>query len=124
MTNNQTLELLADPAVNRDTVLEFHLTSRHYPPVQADFFPAIRHAIALANASNWDATLGLPNGRVLSVSAIIEQLHLEPFLADNSADWDPIDSYVETLCAECSDTGADERGEVTHCTRCGARVWE
>ena len=120
MTQLQTLEILE--LTDADTALEFHLTSRHYPPVHPDFFPAVRQAIAWANESKWDATIGLPNGRVLSVSSIIEQLHLQPFLASIDDAWEPTEP--RTLCAEHSDTAADEIGEVTHCEVCGVKVWE
>ena len=119
-----TREVLAS-GVNWDQALVFHLTANHYPPVHADFFPPIREAIRLANESQWDATVGLPNGRVLSVASVIEQLHLGEFL--EPIDWEPVDDLEVdpvTLCGEHTDDGEATVGVATHCERCGVRVWE
>lgn len=122
MTNGQTREILelTDPA----TALEFHLTVRHYPPIHRDFFPAVRRAVDLANDGAWDGTILLPNGRLLTVASIVEQLHLEPFLRQDDPWALEPESVTRTLCAGCSDTGANEEGEVTHCELCGVKVWE
>jgi hypothetical protein len=57
-----------------------HLTSNMFPPVHPDFHPAAFDAIALANAGDWGVTLELSNGRTVTVSETIEQLHLGAFL--------------------------------------------
>jgi hypothetical protein len=63
-----------------DAALDWHLRHNHYPAIHPDFFPAIKKAIEYANQEEWDHKIELPNHYVRSVSFIIRELHLEPFL--------------------------------------------
>jgi hypothetical protein len=73
---------------SRDMALAWHLGCNHYPPVPAIMIPICQEAIDLANESDWDVQIVLPEnvlykGRPSApVWAIVEQHHLEPFLAD------------------------------------------
>jgi hypothetical protein len=76
-----------------DDALQYHLASNHYPPVSSSFIPVAKQAIALANDANflqeeeiWKQTIDMPNGKSLTVSEIIEGLHLEWFLEQNNED--------------------------------------
>ena len=63
-----------------DTALLIQLQSNHYPPIHSVFVPVAKKAIELANQGEWSEIIDMPNGRSLSVSSIIEQLHLDSFL--------------------------------------------
>lgn len=73
-------EGVAEGTVSLDSALYWHLTSNHFPPIDASFIPAAKQAIEWANDELWDARIEMPNGRTLSVSKIVEGMHLEPFL--------------------------------------------
>lgn len=60
--------------------LYYHLKYNHYPPVSDTFLPTAEAAIDAANRGEWDTVLSLPNGKELTVSTIIEELHLRDFL--------------------------------------------
>jgi hypothetical protein len=63
-----------------EIALEQHLQYNHYPPVPTVFIPSCKKAIELANDEKWDEELALPNGKTLTVTQIIEGLHLEWFV--------------------------------------------
>jgi hypothetical protein len=69
--------------------LTWHLTSNHFPPVHTIFVDAAMEAVQLAADEDFDETIELPNGKVLAVTEIIDELHLWPFV-DNviGADFD------------------------------------
>jgi hypothetical protein len=69
-----------DGSMDLDTALLIQLQSNHYPPIHSVFIPVAKRAIELANDGNWSQIIDMPNGRSLSVSSIIEQLHLDNFL--------------------------------------------
>jgi hypothetical protein len=61
-------------------LLHWHLQHNHFPPIHSIFVETAKEAIDLANQGEWEQRITLPNGRVLTVAEIIQQLHLEPFL--------------------------------------------
>ena len=63
-----------------EQALGLHLQCNHYPPVNSVFIPVARDAIDRANREDYDTVLKMPNGKSLSVSQIIEGLHLDCFL--------------------------------------------
>ena len=63
-----------------EQALTWHLQSNHYPPVHLVFLPTAKKAIEKANAGEWDDVITLPNERQLTVSSIVQQLHLDSFL--------------------------------------------
>ena len=66
----------------RQQALEWHLRGNHYPPISLVFVPVAEEAIDRANEGDWDSIIEMPNGKSLSVSKIIEGLHLESFLEE------------------------------------------
>ncbi len=75
----QVEEMLA--LTSQDQALEWHLQYNHYPPVHPIFFESAKEAIRLANQEDYDTVIILPNEKRLTVSAIIEGLHLDSFIA-------------------------------------------
>ncbi len=71
-------------ALSQDAALTWHLQSNHFPPVSLDFLPAVKDAIVRANQELWDEEIELPNGRVLTVAAIVEGLHLDSFIEEDA----------------------------------------
>ncbi len=63
-----------------EQALTWHLTGNHYPPIHKDFHAPAKQAIELANEGDFNTVITLPNGKDLTVSAIINGLHLEPFV--------------------------------------------
>jgi hypothetical protein len=63
-----------------DQLLHCHLQYNHFPPIHSIFIDTAKTAIELANYGDWDTRVNLPNGKILTVAEIIEQLHLETFL--------------------------------------------
>jgi hypothetical protein len=78
---------------DRDKALRWHLRSNFYPPIDHDFHAPVARAVDLAIEGNWQSTILLPNGKVLSVASIVEQLRLGPIVeAHRPADaWAPFD---------------------------------
>ena len=70
--------------------LSWHLQSNHYPPVPTSMVSVCSEAIDLANEEDWDAEVTLPDGvsykgrDTAPVWAIIDNHHLQPWLADNA----------------------------------------
>jgi hypothetical protein len=62
--------------------LSWHLEGNHYPPIDKAFIPVAVQAIACANTNNWDSIIDMPNGLSRTASFIVENLHLEPFIAE------------------------------------------
>jgi len=73
-------ESAQDGAISLATAVSAHLLTNCYPPVHSDFHPFAVEAIRLAQQEDWDASLELPNGRVVSAEDAISQLHLHVFL--------------------------------------------
>lgn len=65
--------------------VQHHLQYNHYPPVSSAFVSAAIEAINHARDEDLDHVIELPNGRKLSVEAIMEGLHL----------WDFVEPYAE-----------------------------
>jgi len=63
--------------------LTWHLTSNHFPPVHTIFVDVAIRAIMCAAAEEFDEVIEMPNGVSLSVTEIVDQLHLWPFV-DNA----------------------------------------
>lgn len=80
MTNGPTQEVLEMPGVSLSQALGFHLTSRCYPPVHADFYPAIKHAVNAVAVGEDGEDIHLPNGRVLTAFSVVDQLRLDTFV--------------------------------------------
>ena len=66
--------------IDEDQMIEWHLTSNHFPPVHRVFVETAKEAIRLANEGNWDAEVTMPNGLVRTVSFIVDGLHLGEFV--------------------------------------------
>lgn len=80
-------------ATDTRTALRWHLEHNHYPPVPAVMVDTCHEAILLAAAGDWDTEYRLPpgitykDGRSAPVWAIVEQHHLEPFVALCCTEW-------------------------------------
>jgi hypothetical protein len=79
-----------DGLASQRQALSWHLSSNHYPPINAVFIPVAERAIELANDGEWDETIEMPNGITKRVWNIIEELHLESFLVSDD-DWEDED---------------------------------
>lgn len=71
--------------VSEDTALEWHLQSNHYPPIHPSFVPVAKQAIdramvALDEPIAWEEKVVLPSGRTMTVRAMVDGLHLWPFV--------------------------------------------
>lgn len=77
-----------------EVALSWHLSANHWPPVPAIMIPVCLAAIDAATEEEWDAEVDLPEGvsykgrPTAPVWAIVEQHHLEPFLAQYEQDED------------------------------------
>lgn len=102
MGRMQALEMGHYAPLNR--ALIWHLQSNHFPPMPLDLLPVARKAIELANQAIaednetlWQEMIYVPTAdRKLSVSEIIEGMHLDSFLDAIQEDvygdeYDPID---------------------------------
>lgn len=69
--------------LSEEQALVWHLSHNHYPPISLAFLPVIQKALAAALRREFHVELVLPNGRVVSVSTVIEEVHLEAFLEDS-----------------------------------------
>jgi hypothetical protein len=69
--------------IDLDISLHYHLRNNHYPPVSDAFIDTAKQAIELANDGQWDDEIEMPNGITLTVSRIVEGLHLDFYL-----DWE------------------------------------
>lgn len=69
--------------------LIWHLTSNLFPPVHTIFVDSAMEAIQLAADEDWDTVIHLPSDKYLTVTEIVDELHLWPFV-DNAdgADFD------------------------------------
>lgn len=74
----QAEDLVAE--LQTEQALRLHLQCNHYPPVNSVFIPVAKDAIDRANKGEYDTVLEMPNGKSLSVSQVIEGLHLDCFL--------------------------------------------
>jgi len=75
--------LQAEEMVSRlkqEQALEWHLGCNHFPPIHKSFIPIAQEAIKLANQGIHDRIIKMPNGKELTVEAIIDGLHLDSFL--------------------------------------------
>ena len=62
------------------TQIRWHLGNNHYPPINPVFDEIAIDAINLAKADEWAEIIELPNGKKLTVAAIVNELHLDAFL--------------------------------------------
>jgi hypothetical protein len=75
-------------ADNLDQALRWHLRSNHYPPITLALLPVAKKAIEIANEAIamddedlWQTMIYVPTAdKKLSVSKIIEGMHLDSFL--------------------------------------------
>lgn len=72
--------LVEQGSIQLDQALTWHLRGNHYPPVHLDFLPSAKKAIELANENDWTTEIQLPNGKILTVAAIVSGLHLDSFI--------------------------------------------
>lgn len=63
-----------------EIVVREHLRTNHFPPIDPVFLDSALEAIRRTDSEDWDSMITLPNGISLSVSQIIEELHLKDFL--------------------------------------------
>lgn len=72
----------ADMAAHADikVAVEWHLRSNLSPPVSLVFLPVALASIELCRDGCGEDEMELPNGRVLTASNIVSQLHLEAFV--------------------------------------------
>lgn len=63
-----------------EQLLHWHLQYNHFPPIHPIFIEIAKKAIDLANMDEWETNVILPNGKILTVADIVEQLHLTTFL--------------------------------------------
>lgn len=81
MTNGPLIDGIENiPGVGLPTWVRFQLGSRHYPPIHPDFDATAIAAIESAAKGEYDTELFLPNGRLLTVFEVIDQLHLHPLV--------------------------------------------
>lgn len=87
MSNRQTQEIL-EMGVEEGVALEFHLRTRHYPPVPYEMVPCIKRAIQLARRGNWGWKVKLPEGVLwrgktrAPVHEFVNNFHLDPFIQE------------------------------------------
>jgi hypothetical protein len=80
------ISMLEETDADIRTVLSWHLTSNHYPPVPTSMIDPCLEAIALCEDDNADALVSLPEGTLWRNSdqapawALVDGLHLEHFL--------------------------------------------
>ena len=86
----ETKNMIDTGMINLEQGLIYQLQNNHYPPISLDFLPAAKKAIkyaqsAIDNAEPelWNKVIKLPNGKKLTVSTIIEGMHLSDFLICN-----------------------------------------
>lgn len=84
MTNAQTREVLG-LTTGLTVALMFHLRTRHFPPINPVFEPAVKIAIDAAAEADFDQAVELPNGRTLAAAEVVNQLHL----------WDLVEARIE-----------------------------
>jgi hypothetical protein len=75
-----------DGLADLDSVLLWHLTSNHYPPLTPKLVPYVKEAIQLCNEGRWEDEIEFPNGSVVMAGKIVEDLHLESFLENDQDD--------------------------------------
>jgi hypothetical protein len=78
---------MAEQSVSLDTMLSWHLSANHYPPVDSVFIPVAKQAIEAAREAVetevWEAldeVVTMPNGIEKSLGEILAELHLEAFV--------------------------------------------
>lgn len=72
--------LVEEGSVQLDQALTWHLRGNHYPPIHLDFLAPAKQAIELANEGDFTTEIELPNGKILTVGAIVRGLHLDSFI--------------------------------------------
>ena len=77
-------ELYGGRMFSLEVLVDNHLRYNHVPAISTVFVPCAIQAIEQANCQHYEKTIELPNGRILTVSNIIAELHLECFLEDNN----------------------------------------
>lgn len=71
---------------DRDTVLAWHLSHNHYPPVPLSMIPACKRAITACENGSWNKSIMLPKGvswrgkRFAPASEIVSAHHLDSFM--------------------------------------------
>ena len=77
-----------DMMFDKDTMLHYHLTSNHYPPLPVGLIPFAKRAIELAQDEEWDLPVRVGEGtlrdgdRIITVSEVVEGMHLWGFVGE------------------------------------------
>lgn len=73
--------------VGLDAALHYHLTANHFPPIPAEMVSVAKAAIEAATDGDYERAIELPGGITyrdgateVAALAVIESLHLEPFV--------------------------------------------
>ena len=77
------IEGFIEEDMDLDRVLVIQLQNNHYPPVSLAFIPACKQAIEACNNEEYNTMIDMPNGRTITAEAIVEGLHLQPFIVYN-----------------------------------------
>ena len=75
-------DLAANGNITLEVAIRYHLTSNHYPPVNAAFIEPAIAAIEAAEEENYEHEILMPNGLVRTAGFIIDGLHLGGFVRD------------------------------------------
>jgi hypothetical protein len=77
-----------------ETLLHWHLTANHYPPLPTSLIPCCIRSIELAASGQWTMRVRLPRGivnaaggRYLPAQAIVEACRLEDFVDALAQSW-------------------------------------
>jgi hypothetical protein len=80
-------EAVDDGMVDLRSALSWHLTSNHYPPIPEIMIDVAMAAIEAGEDEDWDRLIDLPDGvehrrygHSVPASAVIEDMHLDPFI--------------------------------------------
>jgi len=87
----------ADLGLTLESMVRWHLTGNHYPPVPVVMVQPCLEAIACADEGEWHALIDLPEGvswrgeESVPVHVIVEEFHLDSFIGYDSSDEDLTD---------------------------------
>jgi hypothetical protein len=73
--------------LDEETALRWHLQHNHYPPISDVFIPICQQVIGIAadaflteDGDLWAEEIELPNGKMMRVDKIYDDLHLDTFV--------------------------------------------
>ena len=91
-------EAVHEEGVELESALRVHLRTNHFPPIHEDFVQPAKDAIEAAQCGDWNDLIDLPNGKTLTVSQIVRDLHLDAFVgndADDEEDFEDVEFELE-----------------------------